>query len=152
MNEALHGIVELPTYTRLADKLLSTEERQDLIDYLAEHPKAGDVMEGTSGGRKLRWRRGGQGKSGGVRVSYYYHDDLMPLYLLTLFAKDDKANLTKAERNDLADLVDVLVEIWRGKTSCAPHSRASNRACKRPWPMPGLMSAACAYSVRAPST
>ena len=73
--------------------------------------------EGTSGVRKLRWRRGGQGKSGGVRVIYYYHDDLMPLYLLTLFAKGDKANLTKAERNDLADLVDVLVEIWRGKTS-----------------------------------
>ena len=117
MNEALHGIAELPTYTRLADKLLSKEERQDLIDYLAEHPKAGDVMEGTGGVRKLRWRRGGQGKSGGVRVIYYYHDDLMPLYLLTLFAKGDKANLTKAERNDLADLVDVLVEIWRGKTS-----------------------------------
>ena len=117
MNEALHGIAELPTYTRLADKLLSTEERQDLIDYLAEHPKAGDVMEGTGGVRKLRWRRGGHGKSGGVRVIYYYHDDLMPLYLLTLFAKGDKANLTKAERNDLASLVDVLVEIWRGKTS-----------------------------------
>ena len=117
MNEALHGIAELPTYTRLADKLLSTEERQDLIDYLAEHPKAGDVMEGTGGVRKLRWRRGGQGKSSGVRVIYYYHDDLMPLYLLTLFAKGDKANLTKAERNDLDNLVDVLVEIWRGKTS-----------------------------------
>ena len=117
MNEALHGIAELPSYTRLADKLLSTEERQDLINYLADHPKAGDVMEGTGGVRKLRWRRGGQGKSGGVRVIYYYHDDLMPLYLLTLFAKGDKANLTKAERNDLADLVDVLVEIWRGKTS-----------------------------------
>ena len=52
-----------------------------------------------------------------MRVIYYYHDDLMPLYLLTLFAKGDKANLTKAERNDLADLVGVLVEIWRGKTS-----------------------------------
>ncbi|QNP47780.1 type II toxin-antitoxin system RelE/ParE family toxin [Diaphorobacter aerolatus] len=117
MSEALHGIAELPTYTRLADKLLNTDERQDLIDYLAEHPKAGDVMEGTGGVRKLRWRRGGQGKSGGVRVIYYYHDDLMPLYLLTVFAKGDKANLTKAERNDLADLVDVLVEIWREKTS-----------------------------------
>jgi len=117
MNRVLRGIAELPTYTRLADKLLSTEERQDLIDHLAEYPKAGDVMEGTGGVRKLRWRRGAQGKSGGVRVIYYYHDDLMPLYLLTLFAKGDKANLSKAERNELADLVDVLAEIWRGKTS-----------------------------------
>lgn len=113
MLEILYGIVELPTYIRLAEKLLSVEERQDLINYLAEHPKAGNVMEGTGGVRKLRWRRGGQGKSGGVRVIYYFHDDLMPLYLLTLFAKGDKANLTKAERNELADLVDALVGIWK---------------------------------------
>lgn len=87
MNEALHGIAELPSYTRLADKLLSTEECQDLINYLVHHPKAGDVMERTGGVRKLRWRRGGQGKSSGVCVIYYYHDHLMPLYLLTLFAR-----------------------------------------------------------------
>ena len=117
MNQVLHGIVELPTYTRLADKLLTAQERQDLIDYLAEHPKDGDIMEGTGGVRKLRWRRGGQGKSGGVRVIYYHHDDLMPLYLLTLFAKGDRANLSKAERNELASLVDVLVGIWKEKTS-----------------------------------
>ena len=74
-------------------------------------------MEGTGGVSKLRWRRGGQGKRWGVRVIYYHHDELMPLYLLTLFAKGDKANLSKAERNELAELVDLLVEIWRGKRS-----------------------------------
>ena len=113
MLETLYGIAELPTYIRLAEKLLSVEERQDLINYLAEHPKSGNVMEGTGGVRKLRWRRGGQGKSGGARVIYYFHDDLMPLYLLTLFAKGDKTNLTKAERNELADLIDALVRIWK---------------------------------------
>lgn len=117
MHDTLHGIAELPTYIRLADKLLSAKERLDLIDYLAGHPKAGDIMEGTGGVRKLRWCRGGQGKSGGVRVIYYYHDDLMPLYLLTLFAKGDRANLTKAERNELAGLVDVLIDIWKGRRS-----------------------------------
>ncbi len=117
MLETLYGIAELPTYIRLAEKLLSVEERQDLINYLAEHPKSGDVMQGTGGVRKLRWRRGGQGKSGGVRVIYYFHDDLMPLYLLTLFAKGDKANLTKAERNELADLIDALVSIWKERTT-----------------------------------
>lgn len=117
MLETLYGIAELPTYMRLAEKLLSVEERQDLINYLAEHPKSGNVMEGTGGVRKLRWRRGGQGKSGGVRVIYYFHDDLMPLYLLTLFAKGDKANLTKAERNELADLIDALVSIWKERTT-----------------------------------
>lgn len=117
MNETLHGIAELPLYLRLAEKLLSQQERQELIQYLAEHPKAGDLLEGTGGVRKLRWRRGGQGKSGGVRIIYYYHDDWMPLYLLTLFAKGDKANLTKAERNALADLVKMLVSIWKERTT-----------------------------------
>lgn len=109
----MHGLVELPSYIRLADKLLTSQERQDLIDYLAGNPKAGDIMEGTGGVRKLRWRRGDHGKSAGVRVIYYYHDDLMPLYLLTLFAKGDKGNLTKAERNALVSLVDVLTNIWK---------------------------------------
>ncbi|MCK0507307.1 type II toxin-antitoxin system RelE/ParE family toxin [Aromatoleum anaerobium] len=100
----MQTVAELPEYIRTADKLLSAEERQDIIRYLAEHPKDGDLMEGTGGVRKLRWRRGGQGKSGGVRVIYYFHDDAMPLYLLTLFAKGDRANLSKAERNELAGL------------------------------------------------
>ncbi|AIW91937.1 Uncharacterised protein [Bordetella pertussis] len=51
----MHGIAELPTYIRLAGKLLGPQERQDLIGYLAVHPEAGDIMEGT----------------GGVRVIYY---------------------------------------------------------------------------------
>ena len=108
-------IAELPEYIRIADKLLSEIERQDVIRYLAEHPKAGDLMEGTGGLRKLRWGRGGQGKSGGVRIIYYFHDEVMPLYLLTLFAKGDQANLSKAERNDLAGLVQLLVSIWKRK-------------------------------------
>jgi hypothetical protein len=45
-------------------------------------------------------------------VIYYYHNELMPLYLLTLFAKNEQDNLSKAERNDLAKLVHVLVKIW----------------------------------------
>lgn len=105
-------VAEVPEYIRRAEKLLSAEERRDVIDYLANHPKAGDLMEGTSGVRKLRWSRGGQGKSGGVRVIYYFHSEAMPLYLLTLFAKNERANLSKAERNDLAGLVEILVQAW----------------------------------------
>ena len=108
-------VAELSEYIRTADKLLSAAERQDVIRYLAENPKAGDLMEGTGGVRKLRWGRGGQGKSGGVRVIYYFHAEAMPLYLLTLFAKGDRANLSKAERNELADLTALLVKAWKGK-------------------------------------
>lgn len=105
-------IAELPEYIRRAEKLMSASERLDIINYLAAHPKAGDLMEGTGGIRKLRWGRGAQGKSGGVRVIYYVHSEQMPLYLLTLFAKNERANISKAERNELAELVDLLVQIW----------------------------------------
>ena len=105
-------IAEVPEYIRQAEKLLSATERHDIVSYLAAHPKSGDLIEGTGGIRKLRWGRGGRGKSGGVRVIFYYHSDRMPLYLLTLFAKNEQDNLSKAERNELAKFVDVLVEVW----------------------------------------
>ncbi|RCW71296.1 RelE toxin of RelEB toxin-antitoxin system [Pseudorhodoferax soli] len=112
---AMQTVAELPEFIREADKLLSVAERQELIRYLALHPKAGDLMEGTGGVRKLRWGRGDHGKSGGVRAIYYFHDEQMPLYLLTLFAKGDRANLSKAERNELAGLTVVLVSLWKAK-------------------------------------
>ena len=115
--EAMLTIAELSTFIRSAEKLLDAGERQDVISYLAEHPKAGDVMEGTGGVRKLRWRRGSQGKSGGVRVIYYFHNEFMPLYLLTIFAKNERANLTKAQRNELAELTTFLVNAWQRKQS-----------------------------------
>ncbi|MBI5936927.1 MAG: hypothetical protein HY850_03675 [Betaproteobacteria bacterium] len=68
-------VAELPEYIRRAQKLLSAEERRDIVEYLATHPKTGDLIEGTGGLRKLRWGRGGQGKSGGVRLIYYYHSE-----------------------------------------------------------------------------
>ena len=105
-------VAELPEYLRRAAKLLGDEDRRAVVDYLAAHPKAGDLIEGTGGVRKLRWGRDGRGKSGGVRVIYYFHSEAMPLYLLTLFAKNERANLSKAERNELGELVEILVSLW----------------------------------------
>jgi len=92
--------------------LLEDDDRRAIVDHLAAHPAAGDLIEGTGGVRKLRWARDGRGKSGGVRVFYYFHSEALPLYLLTMLAKNERANLSKAERNALGDLVDVLVQIW----------------------------------------
>src|SRR5689334_16973658 len=105
-------VAELPAYQRRASKLLADEDRRAVVDYLAAHPKAGDLIEGTGGVRKLRWSRDGRGRSGGVRVIYYFHSEAMPLYLLTLFAKNERANLSKAECNELGELVEVLVSLW----------------------------------------
>lgn len=112
-NCTMQTVAELPEYIRGAERLLSAAERQDVIRALATNPKAGVLIEGTGGVRKLRWGRGHQGKSGGVRVIYYVYDDTMPLYLLTLFAKGERANLTRAERNELAVLVGRLVQAWK---------------------------------------
>jgi len=105
-------VAELPEYLRTAGKLLTDTDRRAIVDHLAVHPAAGDLIEGTGGVRKLRWARDSRGKSGGVRVIYYFHSGAMPLYLLTMFAKNERANLSKAERNELAGLVDALVGIW----------------------------------------
>jgi len=101
-------VAEMPEYIRRAEKLLSQSERTELIDYVAANPKAGDLIQGTGGIRKLRWARSGRGKSGGVRVIYYFHSEALPLYLLTVFGKGEKADLSQAERNELAKLVQVL--------------------------------------------
>lgn len=103
-------IAETGPYQRQAKKYLSEEDNSGLIEYLAKTPKAGEVIEGTGGVRKLRWSSDGKGKSGGNRIIYFYHNDRMPLYLLTVFGKKDKDNLSKAERNDIKKLVDILVK------------------------------------------
>lgn len=105
-------VAETAAYLAAASGLLDEEERTKVVVFLAENPTAGDLMEGTGGVRKLRWARKGSGKSGGVRVIYYYHSVRIPLYLLTVFGKNQKANLTKSERNSLAKLVKEFVRAF----------------------------------------
>ena len=59
--------------------------------------------------RKIRWAREGMGKRGGARVIYYYHNERLPVFLLSAFAKNRKANLSRAERNAMKRLVPILV-------------------------------------------
>ena len=105
----MQTIVELPEFVKRSDKLLSESEKTSIINYLASHPASGDIMKGTGGIRKLRWSAQGKGKSGGVRVIYYYHHESIPLFLLTVFGKGEKTNLSKGERNDLAKFTLLLV-------------------------------------------
>ena len=72
-------------------------------------------MQGTGGIRKLRWSAQGEGKSGGVRVIYYYHNEAIPLFLLTLFGKGEKANISKSERNELNKLTTQLLKNYGGQ-------------------------------------
>lgn len=106
-------IAEVPEFVRRAGRLLSAEERMALLEYLAANPRAGDLIRGTGGVRKLRWARGGRGKSAGVRAIYYFHSEAMPLYLLSVFGKNERADLTAAERNELAGLARTLKATMR---------------------------------------
>ncbi|GBC61593.1 addiction module toxin RelE [Desulfonema ishimotonii] len=106
-------VAELPEYIRRAERLLDENERNRLIDYLAAHPESGKIMQGTGGIRKIRWARKGKGKSGGVRVIYYFYDGTMPLFLLTVFGKNEKSNLKKSERNELSALTRKIVELYK---------------------------------------
>lgn len=111
----MQTIVELPEFIKRSEKLLSNSENRNIINYLAIHPKAGVLMPGTGGIRKLRWGKEGSGKRGGVRIIYYFHNENIPLFLLTIFGKNEKTNLSKIESNELAKIVRLLVQTYGGK-------------------------------------
>ncbi|MGP8243891.1 MAG: type II toxin-antitoxin system RelE/ParE family toxin [Bryobacteraceae bacterium] len=91
-------------------RLLDDAERSRLVMFVGANPDVGDVIAETGGARKLRWPARGRGKRGGVRVIYYFHSEAFPLFLLTVYAKNQKANLTKAERNEFKKLLPLLVK------------------------------------------
>ena len=85
----MQTVVELPEFRARARKVLSKQERSSIVNYLAYHPEAGRIMKGTGGVRKLRWAVQGKGKSGGVRVIYFFRNPKIPIFLLTVFAKGE---------------------------------------------------------------
>lgn len=101
-------IVEMPDFVASTRKMLEDDEREELVDFLSLNPVAGDVIAGTGGVRKVRWALPGRGKSGGARVIYFYHDMGMPLFLLDAYAKNERANISHADRNDYKRLVGIL--------------------------------------------
>lgn len=107
------SVVETPEFLSAIRKLMSDDERSLLVDYLAYNPTAGDLVPGTGGVRKLRWRLEGRGKRGGARVIYFHHDAGMPLFALTAFAKNERAYLSQQDRNDFRQLTALLVKAFK---------------------------------------
>ena len=94
---------------------MSEEEREALVAMVAGNPAAGDLMQGTGGCRKLRYKKPGTGKSGGYRAITWFGGSDIPVFLLTVFGKNQKANLNQAERNALAKLTGQLGNSLRKK-------------------------------------
>ena len=91
-------MVETSVFARRAEKLLKDEEHDDLLLYLSMYHTVGDEIPGTGGVRKLRYAVRGRGKSGGMRVIYYFFDEQNPLYALLLYGKNQQGNLSPDQK------------------------------------------------------
>ena len=111
VSRKLITVAETPLFMRQAAGVWSEEEREAFVNFIARTPEAGDVIPETGGVRKVRWGRSGTGKRGGVRVIYFHHDADRPLYLLMVYAKARRENLTAGEKRAVQRLATIL----RGK-------------------------------------
>jgi len=114
--------IEAPYFTQLLADCLSDGDYRELQLHLARDPEVGDVIQGTGGFRKVRWadRRRGQGKRGGLRVIYYYFEQDRQIWFLTMYGKDEAADLTPKEKRALKAAVEKEVR-----------QRAGHRASRR---------------------
>jgi hypothetical protein len=103
----LQTVIELDTFLKRAKAIMSDDERADMVNYLAANPEAGVALGG--GLRKVRIPRAGDGKSGGYRTIYVFGGTHMPLILVTVFAKNEKDNLSKTELAAAVQLSKVLI-------------------------------------------
>jgi hypothetical protein len=110
----VHVVVETAPFIAAAKAAgLSGADVSRIVEYFARRPDAGDVIQGTGGARKVRFAGRGKGKSGGYRVITFYSGADLPVFLLTVFCKGERPDLTKGERNALAQLTKVLVDRYR---------------------------------------
>ena len=87
-------------FTQLLSDYLSDDEYRELQLHFARDPEAGDVIQGTGGFRKVRWAdaRRGKGRRGGLRVIYFYFEQDGQIRFLTMYRKDEAADLTSKEK------------------------------------------------------
>ncbi|MGY8841027.1 MAG: type II toxin-antitoxin system RelE/ParE family toxin [Pseudomonadales bacterium] len=108
----MQTIIELPEFLREARRLMDDSAIDDLKIFLSSHPYAGDLLTGTGGVRKLRWRASAdKGKSGGVQVIYFFYHQNSPLLLLSVYSKSTKDNLSKKQLNSLKKITQKIRSI-----------------------------------------
>ena len=103
----LQTVVELPEFQKRAKAIMSDEERAAAIIFIAANPEAGVSLGG--GLRKVRVPRDGGGKSGGFRIIYVFGGSHMPIFLITVFAKNEKANLTTSEQAAAVEMSKAII-------------------------------------------
>ena len=110
----MHTVIWTATFlTQAKREGLSQEEMDSMVNRLSEEPLAGDIMPGTGGARKMRHPGRGKGKSGGYRTIHYYGGDDVPVFLLSVYSKGAKTDLSQAERNELAQTLPQIKEAYK---------------------------------------
>ncbi|MFI4939925.1 MAG: type II toxin-antitoxin system RelE/ParE family toxin [Burkholderiales bacterium] len=92
---------------------LSGDECKEIVDFIAANPNAGNEIKGTGGARKVRFAGKGKGKSGGYRVITFFSGNDIPVFLLNVFAKNEKTDLSQAERNEFKSVLAALADAYR---------------------------------------
>ena len=98
-------VVETAIFRKKADQLWKEEEREDFVLHIASNPFAGDVVPGSGGVRKIRWTQRGAGKRGGIRVIYFYRTVSDEIWLLTLYAKNERENIPAHELKQIREAI-----------------------------------------------
>ena len=109
---ALQTVVETPAYLAAARGVLSDALRADVINMVAKNPRAGVALGG--GVRKARIALPGRGKRGGARVVFLFAGEDIPVFLLSVFAKNEKTDLSVEERTVLIRAAKELAADYRG--------------------------------------
>jgi len=94
----------LPRYRRDAARLLEAKEQDEMERHVADDPTRHPLIPGAGGMRKARWAASGRGKSGGVRVIYYFSPP-GAVYFVAIYAKNEKENLSDSEKKALAKIL-----------------------------------------------
>jgi len=98
--------VETRLFTKLVQEYLSDDEYAALQQSLVVNPEAGDVIPGSGGVRKVRWAIAGKGKSGGVRVIYYFKRQDDEIWLLTIYSKNEVESIPAHVLRQIAKEID----------------------------------------------
>src|SRR3954467_3326768 len=109
------SVIEVDGYRRRASQLLTAGQRDAVIDLIAYEPACGEIIPGSGGLRKARIGRDGVGKRGGARVVYYFYNEDFPIFLLALYAKNEKGDLTAAEKREFAMFAKEIKIQWKRK-------------------------------------
>jgi hypothetical protein len=96
---------ETQSFTKRIQQLVSDEDYRQLQLLLIKFPEIGKVIKGSGGVRKIRWSNSGTGKRGGIRVLYYYMNQLDQIYLLFAFSKRDFSDLSNEQLRLLKKVV-----------------------------------------------